>query len=188
MGETIKLRIKDFAKIPPGLAGDPGAARYIWKLIRKKKLPFPAEKIGKCWYVEVDRRAVPQEIREEVEARMKVLKTDKRNITVYIPKSFCNKFRLQLIKDAWDPFLATLCGKDIQEQYFVKKRLRLTIPEGLEKLVDNRHIAMMFLAYVFENYIKEVNKNANSSTSTFPPGGGGPDLQTSRREDAGGTE
>jgi hypothetical protein len=179
MGETIKLRIKDFVKIPTALAGDPGAARYVRRLIHKKKLPFPVEKVGKCWYIEVDKRAVPQEIREELEARMAKAEK-KKNIIVYIPKSFCNKFRLQLIKDAWDPFLATLCGKDIQEQYFVKKRLRLIVPEGLEELVNNRHTAMMFLAYVFENYIKEVNRNANSSTSTFPPGGGQSNFQTPR--------
>jgi hypothetical protein len=187
MGEnTIKLRLSDLVKVSSTLAGDKNAVRYVRKLIYRRKLPFPTEKIGGRWYVELDRRMIPPEICEEVEARMNKVKkkverkeTDrKRKIIFYIPRSLCGKFR-SYIRDNWSLFLVSLVDRNIREKYIVRKRLKIDIPEGVDKLVVNKHIGMAFLAYIFENYIREVN-NGNSGASSFPPGGGETDFQASR--------
>jgi hypothetical protein len=171
MGETIKLRIKDFVKIPTALAGDPGAARYVRRLIHKKKLPFPVEKIRNTWYIEVDRRAIPPEILKEIEDNMNRLKAERakkiKRLVLYIPKSFLNKYQLENIKLQWKFFLGTLRDKEIRKKYFAKKRMQFVLPDWAEELVDNKHIGMMFLSYLFEEFIKEVKNNGNSSTPTL---------------------
>jgi hypothetical protein len=194
MGETIKLRIKDFVKIPTALAGDPGAAHYVRRLIHKKKLPFPVEKIGNTWYIEVDKRAIPPEILEEIEDNMNRLKAEKakkrKRLVLYIPKSLLNRYGLENIKLLWKFFLRTLYDKEIRKKYFAKRRMQFVLPDWAEEFVDNKHIGMMFLSYLFEEFLKdkEVKNNANSSTSTLPPGGGESNFQTPRREDTGGVD
>jgi hypothetical protein len=181
MGEnTIKLRLSDLVKVSSTLAGNKNAVAYVRSLIYRRKLPFPAEKIGGRWYVELDRRKIPPEICEEVEARMnKGKETDrKRRIILYIPRSLSRKFR-SYIRDNWSLFLVSLVDRNIREKYIIRKRLTIDIPEGVDKLVVNKHMGMAFLAYIFENYIREVN-NGNSGASSFPPGGGETDLQASR--------
>jgi hypothetical protein len=177
MGEnTIKLRLSDLVKVSSTLAGKKNAVRYVRQLIYRRKLPFPAEKIGGRWYVELDRRKIPPEICEEVEARMNKRKETgrKRKIILYIPKSLSGKFR-SYTRDNWNLFLVSLVDSNIRRKHIIRKQLKMDVPEGVDKVVVSKHIGMAFLAYIFENYIREVN-NGNSGASSFPPGGGETDL------------
>jgi len=161
MGEnTIKLRLSDLVKVSSTLAGKKNAVRYVRQLIYRKKLPFPAEKIGRRWYVELDRRKIPPEICEEVEARNKIKRKEpgrKRRIILYIPKSLSGKFR-SYVRDNWSLFLVSLIDKNIQESHIIRKELKLDVPEGVEGVVGSKHIGTAFLAYIFQHYIEEVEK------------------------------